>query len=135
MAVGVLGERDPRDGTASNMVRILYRGLYSGERLLPESNFFLFSLVFVWIGVTEPDLRIRFEDEVSGSKANEAEESLQSIVSVDFSVIPRSIEFKKVFPRLGFVEEVKLIGFDFWETPFSEFSEFCSISLNFARCG
>ncbi len=60
MVVGVLRDGEPkRDGAASKIVRILYRGLYSGDRLLPESNFFLFSLVFGWIGVTEPDLRVR----------------------------------------------------------------------------
>ena len=58
MEVGVLRDNSEREGP-SKIVRILYRGLYSGERLLPESSFFLFSLVADWIGVKEPDLRVR----------------------------------------------------------------------------
>jgi len=112
LEIGVLGEDDPEDG-ASKIVRILYRGLYSGDELLPEPNVFLFSVVFLdWTGVIEPDRRIRFEDE-SESKAVEVEEVLESVISLIFSILPDPIELDEVFPELGEVEEVRSMGFEF----------------------
>ena len=104
MEIGVLGEADPGDG-ASKIVRILYRGSYSGDKLLPESNVFLFSMVFLdWTGVIEPDRRIRLEDK-SESEAIEAGGVLGTVVPPIFAVIPDPVELDEVVSVLREVEE------------------------------
>ncbi len=75
----------------------------------------------------------RFGDDFSRSKATEAEELLRSIVAPEFDVNPGSFKFAEEIFVIKVVAEVKFVGFKFRETPFSEFLEFWSDSINFSE--